>query len=354
MQPLIRRFVPCWALCLALGATNLLESTGHSAIIIQSLGQKDFNEGDVIEIDAYQTAAAGELAPFDDYYGTDSNSGNSFNESWSFSGYGALSDPILSASVLFGIFDHDSAAAGDQVALFEIEGVDLTATLNTKFEATGGSSQGRRGEYNMYAVSLPVETYSVLSDGDATFSLTLQNGAAQGGVRTNNGAGLDFATLSIITLEALRGDFNGSNSVDDADIDLLTAAIRDGSTDLMFDLDGSNVIDEADLDTMILDVLGTHYGDADLDSAVTASQDGAILLAGLAGLAGEPGWADADFDADLNVTASGDGALLLANLGADSATAVPEPSSALIATLMAILLATCCPKKRFDSGDVEV
>ena len=72
-------------------------------------------------------------------------------------------------------------------------------------------------------------------------------------------------------------------------------------------------------------------GDATLDRVVSASTDGAILLANL-GTGGErpqgdKRWIDADFDGDGRVTANADGSILLAGLPADTASAVPEPSS---------------------------
>ena len=80
-------------------------------------------------------------------------------------------------------------------------------------------------------------------------------------------------------------------------------------------------------------------GDANGDGAVTASGDGAVLLANLGGALGTQGhadgskdWADGDFSGDRSVTASADGGTLLANLGTDSAATVPvpEPESMLL------------------------
>lgn len=147
--------------------------------------------------------------------------------------------------------------------------------------------------------------------------------------------GLDIWQVSILP-EPSMGDFDRSGFVDANDIDLLTAAIRDGSTDLVFDLDGSNAVDADDLTYMVETLLGTNFGDTDLSLSVTASGDGAILLSNL-GQPGPFGWADGNFNGhvDMLVTASADGAILLANLGSDTA-AVPEPGSLLLGALAAL------------------
>ena len=125
------------------------------------------------------------------------------------------------------------------------------------------------------------------------------------------------------------GNLNGDGDLNAADIDLLTAALRAGSTDTQFDLDCSLAVDDGDVTYLVETLLGTNFGDANLDGSVTASGDGALLLANLGGVQGNKGWADADFDGDQNVTASRDGGVFLANLGSDAA-AVSEPATLLL------------------------
>ena len=132
------------------------------------------------------------------------------------------------------------------------------------------------------------------------------------------------------------GDLNGDTMIDALDIDLLTTAIRDGSTDMSFDLDGSGAVAAGDVVHLVETILDTSFGDADLNGSVTASGDGAVLLANLGGAQGNKGWADADFGGDQHVTASADGATLLANLGNDTA-AVPEPTSVILVALSIVL-----------------
>ena len=83
--------------------------------------------------------------------------------------YAALTDPVVSASLTLGIYDHDSSASGSQLALFTVDGNDLTATLDTQFEAGGGSLDL---EYNVYSVDL-TGLFGDLTDGMVSVVLNL-------------------------------------------------------------------------------------------------------------------------------------------------------------------------------------
>ena len=63
----------------------------------------------------------------------------------------------------------------------------------------------------------------------------------------------------------LTGDFNSDLRVDADDIDLLCAEIRNGSHAGAFDLTGDGLVDVMDMDEMVLNILNTFYGDANLD-----------------------------------------------------------------------------------------
>ena len=129
-----------------------------------------------------------------------------------------------------------------------------------------------------------------------------------------------------------HGDLDGSGQVSSRDIDLLHAALRVSARASSLDLTGEGQVNAADLTELVMGILGTRVGDADLDGDVDAQQadgrgDGQILLASL----GDPerqGWGSGDFNGDGVVTASGDGALLLASLAADLAEDVAQGWSA--------------------------
>ncbi|MDG2380686.1 MAG: lamin tail domain-containing protein [Pirellulaceae bacterium] len=63
----------------------------------------------------------------------------------------------------------------------------------------------------------------------------------------------------------LRGDFDHNRLIDAADIDLLFAAINAGLPDTDLDLTGDKIVNDDDRDVMVKEILGTHYGDANLD-----------------------------------------------------------------------------------------
>ena len=102
------------SLAAALIATAVFTAApADAAIIDELLGDQDFLNGDVLLGSfAFNAASAGEPVPFDMFRGSDPNT--DFSESWTF-GYAPIVDPlelILSASIEFGIYDHDAAHTG--------------------------------------------------------------------------------------------------------------------------------------------------------------------------------------------------------------------------------------------------
>jgi hypothetical protein len=180
-----------WRLFVVTGLLMLLANRGYA--INATLGDQDFTDGSFIGSAANFTAASvGEPAPFDDVRGSDY--GDPFNATWTFH-YSPLSS-VSSATLILGIVDHDSAAPGSQISSFTLDSIDITSILNNLFESHGGS----QGECNVYNINLPISTFSNLSDGIATFSLTLKGPGLQydGNTTIGNGAGLDFATLTVV------------------------------------------------------------------------------------------------------------------------------------------------------------
>jgi hypothetical protein len=124
-------------------------------------------------------------------------------------------------------------------------------------------------------------------------------------------------------LAAMVGDTDGDGDIDADDIDLLFANL--GSTDAAFDVaSNGGSADGSDVDALVLDVLGTFFGDANLD--------GTVDLIDLSALASNfdnaAGWAGGDFSGDGLVNLI-DLSVLATNFG--STAAVPEPAGALLA-----------------------
>lgn len=112
------------------------------------------------------------------------------------------------------------------------------------------------------------------------------------------------------------GDFNDDEVIDAVDIDLLVSNLGDPS----FDLTNDGVSDQADLDELITNVLGTFFGDANLDGSVDL-----LDLSLLASNFEDPsGWAGGNFNTDSGVDLL-DLSILASNFG--STNAVPEPAS---------------------------
>ena len=134
------------------GSPALFLSTGRAATLTFTLGSAtpSFTDGQTgIGTGTFNTKVAGNAAPFNGFIGSDI-SGPNFSASWTY-GYGALTGTITAATLTIGMWDHDFATTGDQVAAFTLSGVDLTAALNTGFNSHGGAT----GEYDIYTIALP-------------------------------------------------------------------------------------------------------------------------------------------------------------------------------------------------------
>ena len=115
------------------------------------------------------------------------------------------------------------------------------------------------------------------------------------------------------------GDLDGNHRADSLDIDRIYAGLRKDHAPPHHDLNGDGAVDRADVEELVFAILGTTYGDANLDGVVDLPQDGIPFLMALGQHAAV--WSQGEFDGDGVITASGDGALLLAALSADVAAA---------------------------------
>ncbi|MCA9262196.1 MAG: hypothetical protein KDA60_00045 [Planctomycetales bacterium] len=105
-----------------------------------------------------------------------------------------------------------------------------------------------------------------------------------------------IAAPIVVSTEALAaGDFNADGEVNDADIDLLSAAIRNGATDAAFDLNGDDAVSRDDHSYLVSNLIGTLPGDANLDGQVDATDFNAWNLHRMQS---GTGWATGDFNAD--------------------------------------------------------
>ena len=161
-----------------------------------SIGTQNFTSGTKITTVGFLAATLLQPAPFNGFCGTDIL-GNC-SASWTFNYTVPVGDTISGATLSLGIYDLDSAAAGNQIASFTLNGVDdLTTTINTVSEAldvTGSPNSF----YDVLTIVIPSADLADLAGGSATFSLKTQGpGLGVLGNTLFNGVGLDFSSLSI-------------------------------------------------------------------------------------------------------------------------------------------------------------
>ena len=100
---------------------------------------------------------------------------------------------------------------------------------------------------------------------------------------------------------ATLADFDGDDFVGANDIDLLSSGVVHGSVVLYFDVNGSSAVDDIDVDHLVQNILGTNYGDTDLDNDVDTGDltNGIINFTGAGGVGKL--WSDGDTDGDGDV-----------------------------------------------------
>jgi hypothetical protein len=182
-----------WSSIIVVFAMGLLGSVSSAkADTVATIGTQHFTDGTKITTGAFNTAVAGQQAPFNIFCGSDISS-NCF-ASWTFTYLLPGGDTITGATLTLGIYDIDSAAAGNQVGVFTLNGGDLTSQMNAVSEAANSANSF----YNVLSLTIPSTFFADLQGGSATFALTLSGpGLGILGTTLDNGAGLDFSSLDI-------------------------------------------------------------------------------------------------------------------------------------------------------------
>lgn len=190
---------------LAVAALTSLFCSAQTALaddISVSIGTQNFTSGTTISSGTFTSTDGGQPAPFNAVCGSDvTNPPGNCSATWTFTGYTVPSgDTITAATLTLGIWDIDSAAAGNQIGSFTLDGTDnLTALLNAASEGLNGGAGAPNSQYDVLTISITdAAGLADLESGPATFALTLQ-GPGLGALLTTpyNGAGLDFSTLDM-------------------------------------------------------------------------------------------------------------------------------------------------------------
>jgi uncharacterized delta-60 repeat protein len=100
------------------------------------------------------------------------------------------------------------------------------------------------------------------------------------------------------------GDFDNNGRIDAADIDLLCAAIQQGSAASRFDLDADSRVTQDDHRWLVKNILGTTYGDANLDGVFDSKDLVDLFASGQYEdtIPHNSGWATGDWNCDGDFT----------------------------------------------------
>ena len=214
-------------------------------------------------------------------------------------GFGAYSSTYLPEEALYSLMGEDPNGTWTLEFYIDtfnpeagtLDGWSITLKTGDPVAATDGS-----GEYAF--TDLSADTYYVRQVNDWDWAETSPAAGYQSFTMTGENTQLaDFGAR-------LTADFDGDQDVDDQDIDMIAAAVRNSSTDAVYDLNGGG-LDSSDHAYLIENILApvqaeAAWGDANLDGAVDVSDLSAWLSNRMTSghtIIGA-GWSRADFNGD--------------------------------------------------------
>jgi hypothetical protein len=157
-----------------------------------TLGTNSFANGAAVSSGTF--TAASDVAPFNVVHGADTVGPNG---SFSFTFTGLPLSGVTSASLVLSLWDLDSAASGNQIASFTLNGsVDLTSAIQTVSEAAAAA----QATITYLTINLNAAAITQIQTGTATFAFTFSGpGLGVIGETPTNGGGADFAELTLET-----------------------------------------------------------------------------------------------------------------------------------------------------------
>ena len=158
----------------------------------------------------------------------------------------------------------------------------------------------------------------------------------------------EFDDIAFLSMPAVPGDFNSNGVLDAGDMEVLAAEIRANSGDVSFDLNGDRALSSADQDSLIHDLAGSWYGDANLDGEFNSGDLTAVFKSAKYEQDVDAGWADGDWNGDGRFD-SGDMIKAFQDGGYEqgpknAVQAVPEPTS--IALVLSSLIGLAMYRRR--------
>lgn len=171
---------------------------------------------------------------------------------------------------------------------------DFTGRLFHGDPTTGQAYEAKLGP----GVSLPWNIHSVNRDQEGEVYLL--------GIAKLPGGGLDGVVVKLHAGPAMDGDFNADGTVDVRDLDFLTKTLVSGRDESLFDLTGDGTSDERDREFWIRRVVGTNYGDADLNGVFDSGDLVAVFIEGQYedSQVRNSSWGSGDWDGDLEFSSA--------------------------------------------------
>jgi hypothetical protein len=204
-----------------------------------------------------------------------------------------------------------------------IDAADLTLTNTTTGQPvpTASISMTYNTSTNVATFTFPGFASGVLPSGNytATLSTSGVTDLASNPLQANGNQTLSFNWL--------RGDVNASGAITAADIDALYAAFGP-STNPTRDLDSNGTVNQLDVTALVTTILGTQFGDADLDGDVDRT-DVATLAGNYGGMGG---WAAGNFDGSQSGVGLNDLATIQRNFGFGAGGSPGAPAAVVAAT----------------------
>ena len=183
-------------------------------------------------------------------------------------------------------------------------------------------------------------------EGDTAGAMQVRFGSLADATLSNDGVDNDrcepsaTSEATIEVVDPILGDFNLNAVLDPGDIDLLSIEVLAGTDDAFYELTGNASVDQADRVLWVETLVGTNFGDTNLDGLV----DFADFLNQSGGFGKAIGWAFGDTDGDL-IVGFADFLELSSNFGTgelfEPAAAVPEPTGHGVYWLCLVCLTRC-------------
>jgi hypothetical protein len=143
---------------------------------------------------------------------------------------------------------------------------------------------------------------------------------------------LDFFSSTPI----VAGDYDGDGLLTAADIDILSAAVRDNNQDPKFDLNDDGSVDQGDRAVWVEELKNTYFGDADLDGEFNSSDMVQVFVQGKYETLEAAGWEAGDWNGN-NLFDSSDMVVAFVGGGYEkgpkpnaAVSAVPEPGAIVL------------------------